>query len=102
MEYAYESAIRIGHHNASSRTGRRLGQRLRNEHCTGPGVVQIGYVAAGDGERERIRPGAVQGTYDAEPNPPIAKQAATDQVGDRLRGKAPGRHVTSCPLSAAG
>jgi hypothetical protein len=33
-----------------------------------------------------------------DPDTPIAKQAATDQIGDRPRGKASGCHEISCPL----
>jgi hypothetical protein len=33
-----------------------------------------------------------------DPHTPVTKQAATDEIGDRLRGKAASRHATSCPL----
>ncbi len=91
MEYPDESPVWIGDYDAGFWSGAR-GQRLRHENSTSTGAVELRGVAARDGKRQRIRPGAIQWTHPANADPPIAKQAAADQIGDRPRGKAPFGH----------
>ena len=45
----------------------------------------------------RLGAGAVQRPDGAHQHGPIAKQAATDEVGDRLRGEASRRHAAQLP-----
>ena len=98
LQHPHEGPVRVRHHDAGSRTRRRRCQGLRYQHRPGAGIVEVRGVAAGNSKGEGVRSGATQGPHRREADLPIAKQAATDQVGDRLRGKAAGCHATSCPL----
>ena len=59
---------------------------------------EVAGVSTGDSERQSLGSGTIEGSNRLDPHCSVAKQAATDQVGDRLRGKASSRHATSCPL----
>ena len=63
-----------------------------DEDRAGVGAPKVGEISLGDEKGQRIRPGAIERSQSLELHPPIAEQAATDQLGDRLRGEAMGGH----------
>ena len=91
MQHLNQGAVRIGDDDPDAGAG-AAGQRLGHQHraCSRP--IQFGCVSSGDREGERVWTGPVQWSYRPDMDRPIAKQAATDQIGDRLRGEAPDCH----------
>ena len=65
------------------------------------GRAELAGIAVGDRERERLGAGPVQRPDPAQYDLPVAKQAAADQVGDRLRGESRSRHALRCLTSTA-
>ena len=66
-----------------------------------PVVPELTGIPIGDRERERLGAGPVERAHAAQHDPPVAKQAAADQVGDRLRGETRSRHGLRCLTSTA-
>ncbi len=97
LQHTNQCAIRIGNYDPGVGPC-PAGQGFRHQHRPGPRAVELGRVATRDGEGQGVGSGAVQWAHSMDPYRPIAKQAATDQIGDRLRGKAPDCHVVSCLL----
>jgi hypothetical protein len=97
-EHADQRFVRIADHDSGLRPHRTRSQLLGDEHGAGTRVSEIMQIAAGHGQRQGIGAGAVEGAHSRNTHITIAKQAATDEVGDRLRGEAGSRHATSCLL----
>jgi hypothetical protein len=98
MDDADDRLVGIAHYYASWRSANATGQLFRNQNCPGPGRGELGGIAAGDRERKSRRAGPAERPDRVDAYVPVAKQAATDEIGDRLRGKAPSSHAASCPL----
>jgi hypothetical protein len=97
LQHTNQCAIRVGNYDPGIGPC-PAGQGFRHQDRPSPRAVELGRVATRDGEGQGVGPGAVQWAHSMDPYRPIAKQAATDQIGDRLRGKAPDCHVVSCLL----
>ena len=81
------------HDDAGSSGPRVLRQTLGDQYRAGTeGAEGVG-VAGRNRERQRVGPGPLQRGHRAHRDPPIAKQAATDEVGDRLRGEVARGHA---------
>ncbi len=91
-----QGAVGVVHHDPRGRTRGRLRQRGRHQHDAGPRDRERARVAGRHRQGQRAGPGAVERSDRGDHGPPIAKQAATDQVGDRLRGEPSRRHRLSC------
>ena len=95
---ADECLIRIANHDSGPGATRARGELFRYENGPRMRGDQIGGIPAGNRKGESIRAGPAQRSDRLDTHITVAKQAATDKVGDRLRGKAASRHATSCPL----
>ncbi len=91
-----QRTIRIGYYNSGASARVPARELFRHEHRGGSGGPEIRCISRRYGKGERVRPGLIQRTNGVNANRPIAKQAATDEVGDRLRGETAGCHATSC------
>jgi hypothetical protein len=73
-------------------------QLLGEKHCGSARAAEVSGIAGGYRQGQCLGTGPIQRPDRFDSHIPVAKQAATDKVGDRLRGKASSRHATSCPL----
>ena len=94
----HQRLIGIGYDDSSGRATWASGQLFGDENSSGPGGAEIGGVSRGNSKGERVGTGPAQRPDRVDPHSPVTNQAATDEIGDRLRGKATSRHATSCPL----
>ena len=78
-----------------------VGQGLGHQDRSRSGLPELTGIPIGDRERERLGAGPVQRADPAQHDLPVAKQAAADQVGDRLRGETRSRHWLRCLTSTA-
>ncbi len=83
----------IGDHHGGRDGGRLGGQLLRDEHNAGGRILQLAAIRRGHHQRQVIRPGAIERRDRPDEHRPIAKQAAADEVGDRLRGESGPGHL---------
>ncbi len=95
--HAHQRRIRVRDHDARAPALGCHGQCVRYQHGAGPGAPERLGVARRDGQRERLGARPVERAHGADRHGPIAKQAATDEIGDRLRGETCRGHVASCP-----
>jgi hypothetical protein len=95
-EDANQRFLGISDYDSGSRPRAGRGQLLRDEHGAGPRVPEIIEVAARHGQRQCVGAGQVERSHRRDAYLSIAKQAATDEVGDRLRGETARCHATSC------
>ncbi|HEX6104313.1 MAG TPA: hypothetical protein VFZ26_01935 [Gemmatimonadales bacterium] len=102
LDHPHQRPIRIGDDDAGASAGRCLGQALGNEDDAGAALPEFRGIAGRHHERDRIGAAPVERPHPVNRHAPIAKQAATDEVGDRLRGESRRGHVLSCPTGAAG
>ena len=94
----YECVIRIGNDDSGARASCPGREVLRNQNGAGTGAPEVGGVATRRRKGESIGAGTVQRPDTLNAHAPVAKQAATDQIGDRLRGETGVRHAPSCLL----
>ena len=80
----HQGAVGIAHDDPRGGPPARR-QRVGHEHRAGTGRLELVRVPGRDREGERLGPGASRAGAPRGAPPPIAKQAAADQIGDRLR-----------------
>jgi len=90
--------VGVLNHNPGAGATRPGSELFRYQDSAGVGSAEVRSVSARDSKGESVRAGPAQRPDGFDANIPVAKQAATDQFGDRLRGKAATRHAPSCPL----
>jgi hypothetical protein len=93
-----ECVIGICNDDSGARATGPAREIFRNQNGTGAGAPEVSGVPTGGREGESIGTGAVERTDRLNLHAPIAKQAATDQIGDRLRGETGVCHAPSCLL----
>ncbi len=96
-DYADEGGVGVLYHDPGARTLGRLCERFGYEHEPRLGGAELFGVPGRDGQRHGLRAGGGERAHRPHHDRPIAKQAATDEVGDRLRGKACRGHGLRCP-----
>ncbi len=93
-----ECVIRICNDDSGARASCPAREALGNQDGARAGAPEVSSVATRCGKGESIGAGTVQRPDTLNAHTPIAKQAATDEIGDRLRGETRVRHAPSCLL----
>jgi hypothetical protein len=93
-----QGLVGIPDNDACGGTAGTLGQLFRDQDGAGSRGAEIGGVSGGNCEGKGLGTGSAERPDRVDANIPVTKQAATDEIGNRLRGKTTSRHATSCPL----
>ena len=87
LDHPDQAGVRCRDDDAGSTRARVLRQRFGDQHRAGARRPEGIGVADRDRERQRLGSSPLERGHRAYRDRPIAKQAATDKVGDRLRGE---------------